>query len=334
MKKLFVVVMLAALGWSGYWWLGAKAQKEAFSGWLAAQQQRGWVAETENLTVAGYPNRFDTTFTGLELANPAEGWAWSAPLFQILALSYKPYHVIAVWPREHRVSTPEGTVTVRSDVTRGSIVVEPNTRLALDRSTIEIENMTLNGLEGWEASLTKGQFSTQQAANGTAPGFAHDIYLDIDDLSLPDALRTFLDRTGELPQVLKTVNLNMTAAFDAPWDRIAIEGTTPALTSASITNFQINWGALELKMRGAFDVRSDGYAEGKIDVTARNWKGMLRMVRDAGMISPDMAQTVERGLDQLSSDGRTLNITLVYQDGQTRIGEGFLTIPIGPAPRF
>ncbi|MEM9270831.1 MAG: DUF2125 domain-containing protein, partial [Pseudomonadota bacterium] len=86
MKTLLVLVLLATALYSGYWFVGARAQEAGLNAWLEAQRAQGWVAEVEELNVAGYPNRFDTTATGLELANPKAGWAWSAPEFQILAL--------------------------------------------------------------------------------------------------------------------------------------------------------------------------------------------------------------------------------------------------------
>jgi hypothetical protein len=78
--------------------------ESALPGWLDARAAEGWIAEYESDAHRGFPNRFDTTITGLDLADPETGVAWSAPFFQILSLSYQPNHVIAVFPPTRRAS--------------------------------------------------------------------------------------------------------------------------------------------------------------------------------------------------------------------------------------
>ena len=75
MRSLFFLVSLAALGWSAYWWGGSRAKDEAINAWLADRRAAGWVADTSDIVVQGFPNRFDTTFKDLNIADPDSGWA-------------------------------------------------------------------------------------------------------------------------------------------------------------------------------------------------------------------------------------------------------------------
>ena len=98
MRIVLAIIALAALGWTGWWFLIASAKEAALNAWLAERRAAGWVADAEAVEVAGFPYRVDTTVRGLELANPEAGWAWSAPEFQFLTLAYQPNHLIAIWP--------------------------------------------------------------------------------------------------------------------------------------------------------------------------------------------------------------------------------------------
>ena len=68
MKRLLVVILVAAGLWAGYWWIGASGVKSGFAAWLDARRAEGWVADSAAITVQGFPNRFDTTFTDIRLA--------------------------------------------------------------------------------------------------------------------------------------------------------------------------------------------------------------------------------------------------------------------------
>ena len=102
MRLLLAVIVIAALGWSAYWVIGQRGLEQGLADWFEARRAEGWVAETSDLRVRGFPNRFDTGFSDLLLADPETGLAWEAPYFQLSALSYRPNHVIAVWPEEQR----------------------------------------------------------------------------------------------------------------------------------------------------------------------------------------------------------------------------------------
>ena len=329
---LGLTITLAAL-WSGWWFIGSTAQKAAIDGWLTQQGNRGWVAERDDLTVTGFPNRFDTVLTGLQLADPRSGWSWQAPEFQILALSYKPNHIIAVWPGEQLIGSPRENVAITAQTLRGSVVFEPDTALALDRTAIEIADLTLTSNDGWTSTLAKGQLNTARAAEGTAPGFAHDIWFNAEDVVLPRHMIDRFDPAGILPDELKVARTKFTASYDAPWDRLAIEGDKPNLTGVSLKDLTVTWGELDLRARGQFDVDADGYPQGSIDVTAINWREMVKLSVTSGLVPQNMADTIESGLGllaRLSGDAKTIKVPLVFSGDTMSLGP----IPIGRSPRL
>ena len=100
MRALVWVVIAVAVTWGGYWFVGARALETGAQAWFQAQTEAGLVAERSDLSVSGFPNRFDLTVTDLRLADPDAGFGWTAPFVQILSLSYKPWHIIAAFANQ------------------------------------------------------------------------------------------------------------------------------------------------------------------------------------------------------------------------------------------
>ncbi len=333
MRRLFAIVVLAALGWSGWWYWSASMREAALTAWLDERRAAGWMAEAEDISVTGFPNRVDAIVTSLELADPRSGWSWTAEEFQILSLSYKPHHVIAVWPGEQVVASPYETTRIQSALMRGSVVFDPRPSLPLNRSTIEIEDMQLVGDSGWTASLGRGVLATKRSEPGTAPDHAYDIGFRAETLTLPSGWTTGIERAGVLPSAIETADLDATLVFDRPWDRPAVESENPVLERISIRDMRLLWGSLDLRARGELTADARGYAEGRLDLRARNWREMLRVAVNAGMIGENMAGAVETGLGllaRLSNDRNTIEVPLAFRGGETRLGP----IVIGEAPRL
>ncbi len=333
MRLILAIIAAAALAWTGWWFFIATAKERAIEGWLAERRAAGWVAEAEAIDVRGFPYRVDTTIRGLELANPEAGWSWTAPDFTFLTLAYKPNHLIAEWPRVQSFATPLESAEIRSRTMRGSVVVEPNPRLGLVRSTIELGDVEIVGASGWQLGLAEGMLSTRRAEGEGAPPFAYDVALDAEGLAPPENLLSAFDRPGMLAPLIDTARLRVRAAFDRPWDRPAIEGEPPRLEALEIEDMAFAWGRLDLRGRGRVAADANGLAEGHVDLRARNWRQMIELAEKVGALPSGLAGALQSGLGliaRLGGDRNTLEIPLEFANGATRLGP----VPIGPAPRL
>lgn len=336
MRILLAIVALAALGWTGWWFLLAAAKDRALEAWLAGRRAAGWVAEAQDISVGGFPYRIDTTIAGLQLANPAGGWTWDAPEFRLHALAYKPNHLIAVWPKEQSFATLLGRARILSQDMRGSIVVEPSLRLGLDRARIEMEGLRITGDPGdWAIGLGRGQLALRQAepAEGAAPKpNAYDVAFTAETLSLPEDWIAF-DRTGVLDQAIALARIRATAVFDRPLDRLAVEETPPLIRTLTIDDMTFTWGRLDLRGRGKLKADAEGFADGQLDLRARNWREMVDVAEQSGALNAGVASALRGGLGliaRLGGDRDSIEVPLAFSGGSARLGP----IPIGPAPRF
>lgn len=325
---LAALIAVVMLGWTAWWWVLSTARDNALTTWLEGRRAAGWVAEARDISVSGFPARVDSHIADLSLADPAGGWSWRAGGLDILQLAYKPQHVIAVLEGEQVLATPYDTVRAKSDVLRGSILFRPNTRLELDHMTFEIAGMEIASDLGWQASIGKAVLATRQAASGEP--FAHDLAFDASDLAVP-SLAAHAD--GVLPAAIGAVDLDATLRFDRPWDRASVENDNPVLEGVEVRDMSLTWGELDLRGRGTLAVDAEGFAEGRIDVRARNWEEMLTVAERSGALNPTLAGALRSGLGllaRLSGDRSSLDVPLDFKDGVARLGP----IPIGAAPRL
>ncbi len=326
----FVVVL--AVGWSGFWYWQAGLRQRAIEDWLAQRRADGWVAEASEIRVAGFPSRVDVLVKGLELADPDAGWSWQAEELQVLSLSYKPHHVIAVLPGEQILATPYETLRLHGDTLRGSVIFRPTPRLELDHMTFELGNLTVAGDSGWSATIDKAILATRQSTRDGAKPFAHDLAFNAEGLALPPEVLAALRVEDVLPARIGTVALDATIGFDRAWDRPALEAGNPTLEDVRIRDLSLTWGKLDLRGRGDLTVDAQGFAEGRIDWRARDWREMIDLAERGGLNSA-LAGTLRTGLGLLqrfSGSGDALEVPLDFANGRASLGP----IPIGAAPRL
>jgi len=333
MRKLFFLLLFAGFAYSGYWWVGATAKETAIDAWLADRRAAGWAADRSDLVLTGYPNRFDTILHDLVLADPVSGWSWSAPVFQILALSYKPNHIIAVWPRSQTIASPRERIVLNAERMRGSVRFAVNTQLALEQAVIELTDLRADSTDGWSAALGEGQIAIRKSPPGGAPDFGYDMSLTADMVTLPAPIRDELDPAGLFPASIASAEARLTPVYDAPWDRKAVEGPPPNLTALNVGKLGFTWGGMDLLVRGTLEADAAGYASGDLNVVAKNWEDMLEVSINAGWVPRNMFESLRRGLSiaaQLTGDSNQLDATFRFEGRKVWLGP----IPVADAPRM
>jgi hypothetical protein len=332
-RILGLAVLLPALGWSAWWWVGAAAKEAAFAAWLAERRADGWLAEAAGIATAGFPNRFDTRIERLALADPEAGWAWEAPFLDIMMLSYAPTRAILALPPAQDLSVPGARATLRSDRLLASANLAPGPALALRRVSVEGAGLRLEAPEGWSAAAQTIQAHVAEAPEGAGPDNAYALALRAEAVKLPAIWRDRLDPAGAMAEALDRLTLDVRAAFDRPLDRSAVEDSPPRVQAVSLGLLEARWGALALTASGRVAADADGYAAGEITLRATRWREMLRAAVAAGALERDLAEAIEAGLGllaMLSGDADTIEAPLSFGGGLARIGP----VPLGPAPRL
>jgi hypothetical protein len=328
MRLLLAVIVIAALGWSAYWVIGQRGLAQGFADWFEARRAEGWVAEASEIEVRGFPNRFDTGFSDVVLADPSTGLAWEAPYFQLSALSYRPNHVIAVWPDEQLIATPQQKYRVEARDMRASLRVASRPDLALENLTLTAEflQVTPEARAGEETALSALTLAAERQRDRT-----YRLGLSAEGLTLSPPWRDRLDPESRLPAQISGLEADLTVTFDKVWDRSAIEVARPQPTRIKVDLVDGLWGQLHLQAAGEVDVTPEGLPEGEITLKARNWREMIAVAQAAGALPESLAPTVEKSLGllaRMNGNRKTLDIPLNFSGGRVRLGP----IPLGPAP--
>ncbi|MCZ4354530.1 DUF2125 domain-containing protein [Roseovarius aestuarii] len=326
---LAATVSLAAL-WAGYWFVGSSAAQSGMANWFEERRSDGWVAEYDDLNVRGFPNRFDAGFTEISLADPGTGLAWQAPFFQVLALSYRPNHVIAVWPDQQIIATPMQTLDVTSDDMRASAVLEAGTGLTLDRATWTVKEMVITPRdESGPISVSAMTLAAEQI-NAVAKTRYH-LGLSATGFAPPSGFLANVDSGKTLPRALETLRADLEVTFDAPWDRYAIEDARPQPRQINLKLAEARWGRLSLKAAGTLDVDETGMAKGEITIKAENWREILELARASGTVPESVVGPLRDGLSllaRLAGNPQTLDIPLTFSGGRVWLGP----VPVAKAP--
>ncbi len=329
MKRMLFIVLAAAVLWSGYWFVAAQGAKSGFSHWLADREQDGWIAEYSDLKVRGFPNRIDTQFTDLTLADPNSGLAWEMPFLQILALSYRPNHVIAIWPPKQLLATPHAKYDLNSAKMQASIVVDPDTSLPLNRANFVADTLEIAQHDGGSTAMQAARLAVQRVEDTQA---TYRVAFEADDLAPARAFRLLAQTQQALPRTLQAFRADLQFTFDRPWDRFAIERARPQPTEIQIKLAEGRWGQLELKTAGTLQIDPQtGLPRGRITIKATNWRQILALFSSSGTLPPSVAEQLEQGLSlmaQLSGNPKTLDVPLDLRDGRIWLGP----VPVGQAP--
>ena len=83
-KFLPILLVVLALGYGGYWFVGRGIVEGAARDLIEEADAGPLSIRYEALDTVGFPSRFDTTITGVEIAAEGGSWFWAAPFLQVL----------------------------------------------------------------------------------------------------------------------------------------------------------------------------------------------------------------------------------------------------------
>ncbi len=161
MRRLLNLLILAVLIWSAYWVWGAQKNKTRMTEWILEQREQGWVIKFEALDQMGYPNRFDITLRKPSIRTPDGIIAWQGEFLQSLRLSYKPNHVIIVFPRTQSFELGKKVFYISNKKARASVITGA---FQAHRIILEIAGLEV-ALEDYKIGFSKGQLAILREAN-------------------------------------------------------------------------------------------------------------------------------------------------------------------------
>jgi hypothetical protein len=321
MKRLLALIIITASLWAGYWVVGSRAVAQAYIAYFAAQDDRGWSANYTDLEVTGFPNRFDVMLSDVFIADTQSGLGWEAPFFQTLSLSYKLQHIIAAFPNEHFLFTPQTEYRIRNEKLQASLVVNLRQNGAVRRSNLHGTGVTID-----RDTASFAQFDEVFAAihDIEAAPQSYKINLRALGLNTPD----FPNTTGN-----NHVQGDIEIDLDRPLDKAALSEARPKMTRVSLKKISGTLGATEFLLAGDVTVDHSGIPEGALQLRLVNWRTaldrMLEQIFGATMAAETRTQIVAAA-GMFFADGETLDLPIDLRGGNVYLGP----LNIGAAPNL
>lgn len=301
MKRLLTVIILAGLAWGGHWFWTAHQLRGQAEAWFEARRADGWQAQYDDLSILGFPNRLDATFSDLVLTTPEAGVTWQAPFLQVFRLTYKPDHLILIWPGEQTLKTGAGTTEIREEGLRASLVLEDT---AILRGNIEARSLSILSPAGplaltdVTAALARTEprsyrFALQAKGDGESTGIAADAVL----------------------------------TFDRPLARSLFSTPRPKVTGINLrlAEFRVRDSLVQLSGDLALDGR--GRATGTLTLTADNWRE-TEAGSGAGSALPEVLRQALSRAAPVQGAANRIDVTLDIRNGSVALDQ----VQIGQLP--
>lgn len=330
MRTVLWLIALVAVLFAVGWQLAARQIRSGIGQALSGMQATGQ-ASVADWGLGGFPWRFDLTLREPRFSTADNRMAWSAPTLDLHALSYRPHHVIAVLPTRQTLRLGREEIDIRATEARASAVTRFSSSLPLDRASLVARDLQLEGQRHWSLAMAELRLAAQSLDADPMGENAMRIGAEATGIALQGPARAILARAG-LEAGDGHLRLDGIIATDRPLDRHALDGRL-RINALRIDDLALDWGDMSLTGQGALTVSSTGQPEGRIDLSLRNWRVLLPLMRDSGLIQPRSQAMAESMLGMLaSSDGDpdTLSLPLVLSGGAMALGP----LPLGPAPRF
>jgi hypothetical protein len=324
MRVILWVCLAIGVLWASYWFAGSRAIENSVVQWFDDSAANGLSASNTDVSVAGFPNRFDLTITNPHLAEFGSGWGWKAPFAQVFTMTWKPWHLIAALPNDQEIDAPGQQIALQSSDMKGSLRLHPSPSLTLAELVIEGHDLSATSDLGWTLGARSVIFAV---AEDTSQQYAQHVGLDATGIAPDPALTMLLPELGKL---IEAIHLDATLILTAPIDGDMAE-SQPKLTAIRLADFHANWGALKISGYGTIARAADGRADGKIDFRVENWRQIPKLVVALGLVQPGMGDSIERAMEVLAHSGpdpAVLTLPLEFKSGQMNLGP----LPLGPAP--
>lgn len=328
MRKLIALILVASVLYGGYWFIARAQIQDRLKEALIQADEGAYDVSYTSLKTRGFPSRFDTTVTDFQFTDPSTGAHWSAPWFQLFALSYRPNEVIAIFPPEQTFTINDSTITLFSDDMRASGKVRANPALTFQDATITMDNPRFQTEDGGELAMANVLAATRLTPNTTQ---SYDIFLEAHSIELPENIRRFIDPGNLQPSLIQNLRFDSDATLSAPIEVNSASNTPATIEALSIKEFALTWGDMSLSAIGDVMPDASGLLSGSISVSARNWQQALDLAVSNGMVDDSrrfLFTEIVDNLDETPHIPDTVTLTLTVDNGNMSLGG----LPLGSAP--
>lgn len=306
---LFAMAILVTL-LSGAWFLVASQIESRAEAALADLEARGWQVAYADLSTTGFPLRFDTTVTRLQLALPDGRIVWETPSFRLYAASYRPNRVFALWPQEQSLVIAGQRLAIAAQGLRAGATAGLSSGLPLEQATLGSGIAAVQSEAGWGFGIDRLAATADRSGSSD-----YHLFVEVEGL-----------RPAAVSANIGLLRLEAQVALDAPVEFRT--SAAPRFQGLALRELRLAQGNVALTGTGALAPDAQGYLAGTLTLAAENWRGLLDLLGAAGLLVPDQRVFVEGALQELSQGGDRIEVPVTFANGRIEaLGVALLAAP-------
>lgn len=329
---LYAALAVAAVAYTGYWFLLAARAERAIDREIAGQAARGLAVSYTGRRLTGYPYRLSAEFTGLALGPTGvapggrSGWRWKSDRVAAHVEPWNLRHVVAVFDGAHRLRTARGArIQATAGSARASLVLDGAGRPL--RAVVDAADIGLAAAAGFAGAEAERVRLAARRATGGGEEEARadiDVAVRIDDLSVADRGRAAYAH----PVRRMSVDGTLRGPAPAAWSPAELARWRDDGGAFAVRDVAFDWGPVSLRGDGEIGLDEALRPRGEIDARIAGFPALVDLLRAEGVIDDGaaLALTLALGLLAEAPDGGGAPRVAV----PVTLGEGRLWI--GPVP--
>ena len=325
MRILVIVIITVFAAYSGWWFLGYYLRNSVVDD-LLSQDINGWQLEGD-FNLKGFPNRYDATFEGFSLSNADTDRAWRTDRFHLAQFSYRPNHVIALWPETQHLRTPNHEIDITGQDISASLVFQYALSVPLDRFVLQGNSFKIENARGWALHGDSAVLALRDTPDSSGE---YDLDLEIKGTRFTGGFLKASDSAGTRRAQLDAVSARLGILYDRPL-ALRDEGHLSQLQRLDIDELHIAGGDSTMQAQGQLKFDAQGYPTGEVELHIEGWKNIFALVKDAQLLPPQFTATLDSALKIItlfSGQSDKLSVPLQFHSRKIYLRG----IPLGKAP--
>ncbi|MGH6980103.1 MAG: DUF2125 domain-containing protein [Stellaceae bacterium] len=306
-----VVLLLAAGGYTAYWFVTARSLEAGLNKWAEQRRAQGYELVWGNETVSGFPLAFRIALSDAAIAR---GNSYRVAVPEVVGtaspLDLSRWRIVAAHGGTGRAQGIDADVAAQG---LGGAVT-----LGADASVLDVAARNVSG-----AGATAGEIAGHFTLPRHAPTSHRDLGLaasvQVYHLTLPKAVKA-------LGNTIETVAADLAVMGGLPagdW-RHALAAWRDDGGTVELRRGNLQWGALRLEANGTFALDGDMQPTAALHASIVDHGALVDAAVGAGMLQKKNALLVKLVLDLIAKDGpdgqRRLTAPVTLQDGKLAIG--------------
>lgn len=331
MRRRRAMLPLAALllcgGYTGYWFVGAGVVEGEVERWIAAQERAGMTVDVGDVSVEGFPLRFDAVLdryalsrpdgmvvTGRDLKVGAPAWDWTLIGFSV--------------DQEQSLALPLlPPLTVRTDDGQGEFRMEGG---APQSGSALVRNLVLEAPGGPPLTVAEVEYTQllPYERDGVADPTFGGLTIAFRDIDLPAELLAGLGRHIDELSVDLAVSQPWPPAMRAPF----LAFWRDSGGEVRVQRLVLRWGAFEVDAAGVLSLDANLQPVGELEAEVRGLRELMAALSADSESGGQQANLLGIGLGLFAGGARDGRVTLplTVDGGRVRLGP----VPLADLPRF